>query len=216
VSLVLIVLGVVPLLRAPFLFVGYARTRRLQRDVGDPRLRALGWFFLLYGLATVFLFVLHITFPLEQQGIDVGSLAGQLLLPDHAPLAAWALLWIRHALILAALLPVASAYLRRPGVLESTAPALLPLALGMMALQTFEAALALLPAVLTFRNYRGRHTRRSRDVATGFGLLAAGHLGLVLILLDPPRAVAAHLIVLGQILALGGAIRLALSVPRRT
>lgn len=42
-----------PLAMAILPFIGYGRTQRLQAFVRDPRLTALGWFFLLYGASAV-------------------------------------------------------------------------------------------------------------------------------------------------------------------
>lgn len=199
---------VVLLLATPFLFVGYARTRRLQPYLATPGLQALGRFFLLYGIASV----IRVAFALV--AIAAGrSGAAWLADPVHIPSASGPLLLhslLTHAFLLGALGVVAVHYLRHA---RGMAAALLGVAA--VTLPLAEAILAAVPAVLTLANQRGRHTRRSRHVAAGFLLVAVGHLVLVPLANVHTLHGAFHWVLASQLLAMLGALTLVFALPRQ-
>lgn len=199
---------VVLLLVTPFLFVGYARTRRLQPYLTAPGLQALGRFFLLYGIASVIRFGFTLV-ALATGHHDVSLLADPVLVPaGSGPLLFHSLL--THALLVVALGLVASHYLRNARGLAAGL-----VAVAAVGLPLVEAILAAVPAVITLANQRGRHTRRSRHIALGFSLIAIGHLALVPLASVETFYGAFHWVVLSQLLSLLGALALVFALPRK-
>ncbi len=197
---------VVLLLATPFLFLGYARTRRLQPYLQNTGLQSLGRFFLLYGIASVIRFGFTVVAILAGRS-DAALLADPVALPDSWPLAFH--FFVTHGLLIAALGVVAVEYLRGA---RGIAGGLL--AIAAVSLPLVEAVLAAVPAVITLANQRGRHTRRSRHIALGFTLLALGHLMLVPLANATTFPSAFHLVVASQLLALLGALALVFALPR--
>ncbi len=240
-------------------FIGYGRTQRLQAFVRDPRLTALGWFFLLYGASAIVQsgggFVVFysggpggpddgtLTLPFNatgdgDQAFGVAYGSGDrafVVAPGDGNEAAgngtgnwtegpridrqvfragpalWPF-WLHHALVIAALLVVAVAYVRPSApTLQTGMLAAVPFfVVGNAMLQTVEAVLALVPFVMTLLNWRQRRTAGSLQVALGFLLIALAHLAFVpLVLTQPPL-----LVPLFDILALAGIATLVFAVPR--
>lgn len=282
-------LGVLPMALVALPFIGYARTQRLQAFGRDPRLAALGLFFLLYGLASVVQSGGVVAVYIGDEGpgfqeavrcvADEGN--GTMRCTQGAPPAfgasptaasgpwpagapangngtagepwpggpdgngtgngtwSWAPgegrridriftvpvqrmwpFWLHHGLALAALAAASFAYLR-PASLEgnghgSVAPAVvgigaLPtIVVASAILQTAEALLALVPAVLAAVNWRRRRTPGSLQVAAGFALLAASHLAALAVVVVRPLV----LVPVFDLLALAGIATLVLAVPR--
>lgn len=196
------------LLATPFLFLGYVRTRRLQAYIATPGLQALGRFFLFYGIASVIRFGFTLVAFVAGRS-DVALLADPVLVAsDSGPLLFHSL--VTHGLLILALGLVAAQYLR-----NSRAVVAGLVAVGAVALPLVEAVLAAVPAVITLANQRGRHTRRSRHIAIGFGLLALGHLVLVPLASVETFHGAFHWVVLSQLLSLLGALALVFALPRK-
>ena len=213
-------------------FIGYGRTQRLQGFVRDPRLAALGWFFLLYGIAAIVqsggaVVFFHgeaagnaTAFPVNGTPgpefavhAENGTGAGGFVRGDRFVVAArpaWPF-WIHHGLVLAALGVVAYAYVRPAATPAAAALAAVPFFLVSNAVfQSAETLLALVPTVMSTVNWRQRRTAGSLQVAVGFGLLALAHLASMgVVFLRPPV-----LVPLFDVLALAGISTLVLAVPR--
>jgi hypothetical protein len=218
-------------------FIGYGRTQRLQGFVRDPRLAALGWFFLLYGIATLVQsggvvvlwhgeglqptpFHFNETFNGTVNGtagerafhVRFTNSTGEMV-RDHFAVAArpaWPF-WLHHGLVLAALGVVAYAYLRPAVTAAAGALAAVPFfTVSNAVIQSAEMLLALVPTVVSVLNWRRRRTKGSLQVAVGFGLLALAHLASVAVVFVRPPA----LVPLFDVLALAGIATLVFAVPR--
>jgi hypothetical protein len=139
--------------------------------------------------------------------------AGLVLDPLAPPGESWLLLHfvVVHALLLAALGVVAREYLAGA---RGVAPALVGFVV--VSLPLVEAALALVPAVITLARGREGATRRSRRITAGFGLLALGHLLLVPLAAVESSVGAFHFVFASQLVAIVGALTLVAALPRGT
>lgn len=234
-------------------FIGYARTQRLQGVMRDPRLAALGLFFLLYGLAAVVQSGGMVAvwasdegpFPPPGTGARIGpegmgengtatigaaanersfavaagngtgngTFVDQFVFHVRTP---WTF-WLHHGLVIAALAVASFAYVRPAQGMAAMAA--MPVVFATHAvLQTVEAVLALLPAVLAFLNWRARRTRGSLQVALGFWLLAVSHIASVAFVLARTDLSFRPLfaVPLFELFALAGITTLVLAVPRGT
>jgi hypothetical protein len=256
-------------------FIGYARTQRLQGFARDPRLAALGLFFLLYGLASVVqtggLVAVYIGDgppPFSGHEGDGGAIhcitddangtvhctrsspgsSGDLNTSKPAPPGRngtgefryriedrltvpvqrlWTF-WLHHGLVLASLAVASYAYIRPSredrhgdggnggtggsgGASNGKMLVALPfLVLANAVLQSLEAILALMPAVLAFINWRSRRTPGSLQVALGFALLALAHIAVLGVFIVRPLV----FVPVFDLLALAGIATLVFAVPR--
>lgn len=127
--------------------------------------------------------------------------------------------WLHHGLVIVALAVASFAYLRPAGSEGNGGmaaggavgfAALPAVVVASAVLQTAEALLALVPAVLAAVNWRRRRTPGSLQVAAGFALLAASHLAALAVVVVRPLV----LVPLFDLLALAGIATLVLAMPR--
>lgn len=215
IALVHVALPVAGALVAAF---GAVRCWRLLRYGDDPRLRKLMWFYGLFATSLV-----SVAIWTARLALDVGEAAG--FVDGHAQLVeAWGaalsgterldvFLVLHHGLLLASLGVAVDAFRARPAAAAGVAAATLVGALGATVLGALavEAALALYLAIRAIINHHKRKTPGALQVAAGFLLFFAGHLGYFLF--HEPAVARTPL---GDLAALLGLILLVRLLPRPT